>query len=191
MDSPPRRPPIATSRLVLRLPERRDAGAVAAYYRNNREHLGPWSPAWPDGVFTPEFWEEQATTREADLIAGVACSMFMFERERPHRVVGNVSLTQIVRGAAQSCWLGYGMAEWAQGQGLMTEAVRAAVELAFVDLGLHRVNAAYVPRNQRSGAVLRRAGFEVNGYARDYLLINGRWEDHVLTSISNPEWRSE
>ena len=186
----PRRPPIATSRLTLRMPRRTDAEAVATYYRDNRAHLQPWSPKWPDDVVSPRFWEEQASAREADVLAGTAYSMFVFERREPERVAGNISLTQIVRGPSQSCWLGYGLAEWAQGRGYMTEAVRAAVDLAFVDLGLHRVNAAYVPHNRRSGAVLRRAGFAVDGYARDYIMIDGRWEDHVLTSIVNPGWRA-
>lgn len=187
----PTRPPIATSRLVLRVPDRDDAPAIAGFYRDNRRHLAPWSPAWPDDVFTARFWEEQAAAREADLAAGAACAMFIFERDGARRLVGQLSLTQITRGPAQSCWMGYGLAEWAQGRGFMTEAVRAAVELAFVDMGLHRVHAAYVPHNRRSGAVLRRAGFAVDGYARDFILIDGRWEDHVLTSVVNAGWRAE
>jgi len=31
----------------------------------------------------------------------------------------------------------------------------------------------------------------VEGYARDYLLINGKWEDHILTSLVNPHWKPE
>jgi ribosomal-protein-alanine N-acetyltransferase len=71
----------------------------------------------------------------------------------------------------------------------MTEAVRAAVDFAFGTWGLHRVAANYMPRNTRSGAVLERCGFKVEGHAPAYLLINGRWEDHVLTAIINPSWR--
>jgi len=70
----------------------------------------------------------------------------------------------------------------------MQEAVRGSVTYAFGTLRLHRVMAGYVPRNRRSAAVLRRAGFTVEGYARDYLLIDGHWEDHILTAITNPEW---
>jgi ribosomal-protein-alanine N-acetyltransferase len=72
----------------------------------------------------------------------------------------------------------------------MVEAVGAAVGYAFAVLRLHRVMANYMPHNVRSAAVLRRAGFTVEGYARDYLLINGRWEDHVLTGIVNPDWKA-
>jgi ribosomal-protein-alanine N-acetyltransferase len=51
--------------------------------------------------------------------------------------------------------------------------------------------ANYMPHNRRSGNVLKRAGFVVEGYARDYLMINGKWEDHIFTSLTNPHWRSD
>ena len=104
-------------------------------------------------------------------------------------MVGNLSLTQIVRGALHACTLGYALSADAQGHGYMLEAVRGAVAYAFGTLGLHRVMADYMPRNRRSATVLRQAGFVVEGYAREYLRINGRWEDHVLTAITNDQWK--
>ncbi|EFE23404.1 hypothetical protein EDWATA_01566, partial [Edwardsiella tarda ATCC 23685] len=46
----------------------------------------------------------------------------------------------------------------------------------------------YMPHNQRSGALLQRLGFEKEGYAKNYLLINGKWQDHVLTALTTPDW---
>lgn len=183
-----RRVRIETERLILRLPERDDAGEIAAYYRENRDHLQPWSPRWPPDVLSEGFWREQVPQRQADLADGTAVTLFLFEKRAPRRVVGNLSLTQIVRGAAQRCTIGYGLAARAQGQGFMVEAVRAAVAYAFDDLRLHRVSASYLPRNRRSAHVLQRAGFQIEGYARDYLRIDGRWEDHIIAAITNPAW---
>jgi ribosomal-protein-alanine N-acetyltransferase len=177
-----------TERLVVRLPERATAGAVAAFYADNREHLQPWSPTLHAGLFSPSFWLTEAERRRAEFESGREARGFLHLREAPGRVVGNLSLTQIVRGAAHACNLGYALAADAQGRGYMLEAVRGAVVYAFGPLGLHRVAADYMPRNRRSAAVLRQAGFVVEGYARDFLLIDGRWEDHVLTAITNPEW---
>jgi ribosomal-protein-alanine N-acetyltransferase len=53
---------------------------------------------------------------------------------------------------------------------------------------MHRIMASYMPRNARSEAVLERLGFQKEGFAKDYLLINGKWEDHNLTSLVNPDW---
>ena len=178
-----------TERLRLRLPTREDAAAVARFYLANREHLQPWSPTLHPGLFDAGFWAGEADRRLGDYQAGLEVRGFLFLRDEPRRVVGNLSLAQIVRGAFHACTLGYSLAADAQGHGFMLEAVRGAVAYSFGTLGLHRVMADYMPRNRRSAAVLRQAGFVVEGYARDYLRINGRWEDHVLTAITNPEWK--
>jgi ribosomal-protein-alanine N-acetyltransferase len=175
-----------TERLSVRLPARAEAAEVARFYVANRTHLQPWSPTFHPGLFSEAFWASEIDRRLAELEAGREVRAFLFVRgDRQRRVIGNLSLVQIHRGAFQACTLGYSLAADAQGQGYMLEAVRGAVSYAFGSLGLHRVMADYMPRNRRSAAVLRRAGFVVEGYAREYLMINGRWEDHVLTAITN------
>jgi [ribosomal protein S5]-alanine N-acetyltransferase len=177
-----------TERLCMRLPGPADGPGLARFYTANRAHLEPWSPAFHPGMFTEEFWVAEADRRLADFRAGREVRGFLFPRGEPSRVLGNLSLAEIVRGVSHACTLGYALAADAQGHGYMVEAVRGAVAYAFGPLRLHRVMANYMPRNRRSAAVLRGAGFVVEGYARDYLLIKGRWEDHVLTAITNPDW---
>ena len=84
------------------------------------------------------------------------------------------------RGIFQNAYLGYSIAERWNGQGLATEAVGVAMELAFGELGLHRVQAAVMPRNIGSIRVLEKNGFREEGYAVGYLCINGVWEDHRI-----------
>ena len=72
----------------------------------------------------------------------------------------------------------------------MREALVRVISYAFDDIGLHRVKAAYLPSNERSGRLLRGLGFVVEGYARDYLLIEGRWQDQILVGLTNPHWRA-
>jgi ribosomal-protein-alanine N-acetyltransferase len=161
---------------------------VVRFYKENREHLEPWSPGWPANFFTEDFWHDQVDQREQELRAGLGARMFVFKLSEPARVIGNVSLTQVVRGPLQQCVLGYALAADKQGHGYMLEAVQGAVRYAFDDLRLHRVEASHMPRNQRSATLLAKAGFVTEGHARAYLLINGRWEDHVNTAIVNPSW---
>ena len=104
-------------------------------------------------------------------------------------IVGHLSFGGILRGAAQFCYLGYGLDQSRQKRGYMTEILSPAIRYAFEVLGIHRIMANYMPTNEASGKVLKRLGFTVEGYARDYLCLNGKWEDHILTSLTNPEDR--
>ncbi len=75
-----------------------------------------------------------------------------------------------------------------QGQGLMTEGIRLALGFAFGAAGLHRVQAAIMPRNQASLRVVEKVGFRREGFAQRYLQIAGKWEDHLLFAITQEEW---
>ena len=179
---------IRTERLELRLPAPEDAAEVLRFYRENQAHLEPWSPDWPADFLTEEFWRDQAEQRAHEHRAGLGARMFVFKLSEPARVIGNVSLTQVARGALQQCVLGYSLAEAEQGHGYMLEAVQATVRYAFDVLRLHRVVASHMPQNERSARLLEKAGFLREGYSRSLLLIHGRWEDHVNTAIVNPDW---
>jgi ribosomal-protein-alanine N-acetyltransferase len=179
---------IETRRLTIRLPQIADVPEVIRYYQENRIHLQPFSPAFAPDFLETATWLEQVGVRARELEAGDSFRAFLFERDSAVRILGNINLTQVQRGAFHSCVLGYNLAAAEQGKGYMTEAVNGAVAFAFDVWNLHRVAASYMPRNSRSAAVLQRCGFRIDGRAPAYLFINGRWEDHVLTSITNPEW---
>jgi [ribosomal protein S5]-alanine N-acetyltransferase len=179
---------IDTDRLIIRLAEPAEVSEIVRYYRENHDHLQPYSPTFDGEQVDEAAWREQVIDRHLELSRHESFRAFIFLRGSPRRIAGNINLTQVVRGAFQSCVLGYNLEAGAQGNGYMTEAVRATVKFAFSEWKLHRVAASYMPRNARSGAVLERCGFRVEGTAPAYLRINGRWEDHVLTAIINSDW---
>ena len=88
--------------------------------------------------------------------------------------------------------LGYQIDRQFEGQGLMHEALTAAIDYMFTGQKLHRINANYRPENARSGRLLARLGFQIDGYAKKFLFVDGDWRDHILTSRTNdqfqPEW---
>ncbi|PTL84650.1 GNAT family N-acetyltransferase [Vitiosangium sp. GDMCC 1.1324] len=185
-------PPVllTTSRLNLALLPPEGAARVLAYHEANREHLGPVSPARPDNFFTVTWWRSRLSQDAEDWRRGLALRLFLLPRESPlpfAPVLGSVSLTDIRRGPLQSCEMGFGLDFRHQGQGLMSEAVLAVCDYAFGPLGLHRIQANHLPENHRSAAVLRRVGFSVEGLARELVLIDGRWRDHVLTAKLAPQ----
>lgn len=184
-------PVLTTPRLVVRMAGVEDAAEIVRYYTENEAHLAHSRPTPSAGFYTTEFWESQAHAALAELRSDRSLRLFLYGRDEPQRVVGNVNFTGFNRGAAHFCYLGYGVAGDLEGRGLMREALESAIPYVFDQLNMHRVMANYVPWNRRSGGLLRRLGFQVEGYARDYLFLNGRWEDHVLTSLTNPNWRQE
>lgn len=102
-------------------------------------------------------------------------------------LIGKVTLSEVARGALQSCWIGYYLDQAHNGQGYMTEAVRLVVEYAFHELKLHRIEAGVMPHNIGSIRVLEKAGFHREGIAKKNVKINGRWEDHQILAIVNEE----
>lgn len=184
-------PIIESERLLLRLLELEDCASAIAYHKNNKEHLIPFGPKWPPDFFNEEFWKRQVEINKKEYREDKSARFFLFEKgsaERPE-VIGTVSFGGILRGAAQFCYLGYGLAKEKEKRGYMTEILREAIKYAFNDLRLHRLMANYIPTNEASGKILKRLGFTVEGYARDYLYLNGKWQDHILTSLTNHDWR--
>lgn len=152
--------------------------------------MAPWEPPRPADFLTEEFWRVQVGRHHRAFENGAAVMLFMFPRDDPSEVAGQISLTSIVRGPADMCVIGYAIAERLQGRGLMHEGLRATIDYAFSTLNLHRLMANFMPHNTRSHAVLRRLDFVIEGYAREYLYIDGEWRDHVLTSLTNSAWKS-
>ena len=113
---------------------------------------------------------------------------FIFDKKNPNQIIGMCNLTQIFRGLFQACYLGYKIDHAYEGKGLMFEALRETIRFAFEDLRLHRIMANYMPINMRSAKLLNRLGFVIEGFAKNYLLINNKWEDHVLTAVSYEKW---
>ena len=117
--------------------------------------------------------------REAAEQTGFA---FLIFRHDDDALLGGITLSNIRRGVSQSCCLGYWMSARHAGRGYMRRAVDLVLKFCFDELRLHRVEAACIPGNDRSLGLLEKAGFVREGYAKRYLMIDGRWQDHVLLS---------
>jgi ribosomal-protein-alanine N-acetyltransferase len=175
-----------TPRLILRLPNKNDDAEFQAFDERNISHMSPWR----SGA------EEQKKDHKTQLIQweqeckeGKSIRFLLFLTDHPEgEIIGFCNFSQIFRGPFQACYLGYHIDAAFQGKGLMSEAVAKAIEYMFETQKLHRIMANYVPSNERSARLLHKLGFVVEGRAKKYLLINGQWEDHVLTSLTNENW---
>ncbi|MFT7764599.1 GNAT family N-acetyltransferase [Clavibacter tessellarius] len=155
-----------------------DAPALSQLRLRSRAHLAPREPTRHPDHDTPAGQRADLEAALAQHGRGQGVPLAILDDDGA--VAGRISLNTIVRGAFESCAIGYWLAADRTGRGLATEAVRAAVALAFGELGLHRVEAGTLVRNAASQAVLARCGFTRYGLAPRYLRIAGEWQDHVL-----------
>jgi ribosomal-protein-alanine N-acetyltransferase len=183
-------PQLRTARVRLAHAQPAMARAFAEFMTRNAAHFQRWDPPRPRGVGTATYWRRQlaAAVREFRVDSALRWALFDAARADDAALIGRINFTQIFRGPFQSCVLGYQLDARAEGQGLMYEALRAALEDLFTTRGLHRVQAAFLPENERSARLLDRLGFEHIGLARRYLYINGAWRDHVLVALINRDF---
>ncbi|MBO0735944.1 MAG: GNAT family N-acetyltransferase [Alphaproteobacteria bacterium] len=168
-------------RVFLRPPERGDYEVWAELRANSRDFLVPWEPAWPpDALSRPSFRARIGRYAE-DWRTDQAYNFFIFTHDET--LVGGIGLSNIRRGVSETGSLGYWVGEAFARQGYMTATLPLVLDFAFDRLGLHRIEAACLPTNTPSRALLARAGFQQEGYAREYLCIEGKWQDHLLFAI--------
>ncbi|MGB5950058.1 MAG: GNAT family protein [Parvibaculum sp.] len=166
----------------LRSPQMGDYEEWAALREKSRAFLTPWEPTWPEDDLSKASYRRRIRRYLREIRADRAYPFFIF-REQDGALVGGCTLSNVQRGVQQSCALGYWAGEIHAGRGYVTRAVRALIPYVFEELKLHRLQAACLPENERSKAVLRKCGFREEGYARGYLRINGVWRDHLVFAI--------
>jgi [ribosomal protein S5]-alanine N-acetyltransferase len=168
-----------TARLILRPAALADFEAWAELRRGSRDHLVPWEPEWPDDDLTRAGFRRRVDRAMREIRADAAYPLLLVRRE-DRAILGGLTIGLIRRGVAQMATLGYWIGQEHARQGYMSEAVRGGLRHGFGALRLHRIEAACLPRNAASIALLRGCGFAEEGLARSYLKINGQWEDHLL-----------
>jgi len=168
--------------VYLRFPQMADFEQWSKLREESRTFLEPWEPTWPRDDLTRGAFRRRLKRYSSDIRVGLAYPFFIF-RESDESLVGGVTISNIRRGVTQSCSLGYWLGERFAKQGYMYDSVCAIIDFIFEDMNLHRIEAATLPENKPSQGVLKKTGFSQEGYARQYLKINGVWKDHVLFAI--------
>jgi ribosomal-protein-alanine N-acetyltransferase len=169
--------------VLLRPATYEDHSEWAALREASREHLTSWEPAWnPEDVKERSF--RQRVRHYGQLLqSGVGVPLLVFRRS-DGVLLGGVSLSNIRYGASRSAAIGYWIGSAFSRNGFGKAAVSALVEYAFDGLGLNRIDAACQPENLASRRLLASVGFRQEGFAQDYLKINGVWRDHLLFAVT-------
>jgi ribosomal-protein-alanine N-acetyltransferase len=165
--------------VILSTPTRGDADEFIAAARASRALHQAWIEA-PDSEtrFAGFLLQSARDDHAAYLLRHASCG----------QLVGYVNVSNIIRGAFQSAYLGYGAFSSHAGKGLMAEGLRAVIDAAFGELGLHRLEANIQPTNARSLALVQRLGFHKEGYSPRYLRLDGDWRDHERWALRSEDW---
>jgi [ribosomal protein S5]-alanine N-acetyltransferase len=172
-------PSVMGEGVILRTPQVTDHGEWAALREQSRDFLSPWEPTWPADDLSRGAFRRRIRRYTEDLRSDLSYAFLIF-RSADGRLVGGLTLANVRRGVAQAGSLGYWMGLPYVRHGYMTAAVRAVIPFAFGTLRLHRLEAACIPTNTASIRLLENTSFIREGYAREYLCINGIWQDHLL-----------
>jgi|SRR5215467_6280607 ribosomal-protein-alanine N-acetyltransferase len=169
------------NRVFLRPPDRSDYEAWASLRASSRNFLTPWEPSWPPDALSRANFRARVGRYAEDWRTDQAYNFLIFTHDET--LLGGIGLSNIRRGVSETGSLGYWVGEVFARQRYMTEALPLVLDFAFDRLGLHRVEAACLPNNTPSHSLLTSAGFRQEGYARQYLCIEGKWQDHLLFAI--------
>lgn len=174
------------SQIYLRFLEERDATAKLNLNLRNRSFFESYVTTRTDEFYTFDYQLQSIKSGIASMHndEGYFWGIFLIDSDD---LVGVLSLTEVLRGSLQSCWLGYSLDRAQNGQGYTTEAVRLVVDYAFQALQLHRIEAGVMPHNSASIKVLEKTGFECEGLSKKNVFINGKWEDHLHFAMIKPE----
>lgn len=147
--------------------------------RASRAHHRPWLAP----PVTPEEFDRLLRRAVAE-----SFDANLARRREDDAIVGFFNISQIIRGALQGAFLGYGGVAAYAGRGYMTEALELVLRRAFTELHLHRLEANIQPSNLPSIALVRRCGFAREGFSPRYLKVGGRWRDHERWAIRSEQW---
>ncbi len=173
----------------MRAPVYGDYQQWARLRESSRAFLTPWEPIWPSDDLTRTGYRRRLR-RYADDLSNDRAYPFLIFRQNTDELIGGVTLANVRRGIVQAGSVGYWVGEPYAGLGYMSMALEVLLPVLFEDLNLHRIEAACIPINAASIRVLEKSGFTREGIAREYLCINGKWQDHLLFGLLRNDLRA-
>lgn len=182
---------LETEQLILKEPSRQDIPAILEFLQENKVFHRPFEPIRNEEYYAESNWVNRIEDIEKNYgNYNAPLQLFIARKLFPEKIIGYCNFSNIVRGAFQACHLGFALSENSQRQGIMAEALKHAIHYMFTERNFHRIMANYMVHNDKSAALLKKLRFQEEGKAAKYLLINGKWRDHILTSLINDNWKS-
>ncbi len=176
---------LLTNRMYLILSNPKLAKQVADFHIKNKEAF-----EWTEPVRYEEYYTKKGQKRylKDDLKEAIKMNEYRFwlQIKGEKEIIGTVSISQVLLGSVKSCYLSYKLDKDFWGKGYMSEAVEEVIRFSFNNLDLYRIEAAVMPKNTKSLAIMNRFNFTQEGFSKGYLEINGKREDHLRFALIKP-----
>lgn len=177
---------ISSSEITLKYPSIFDYKSWKFLREKSRAFLTPWEPTWRPGEHSFNRYLKLLSIYSQKRKNNLQYSFFIFNSD--NELVGGVNVFNIKTGISQSCTLGYWIGQNHSRKGYMRNALKLLIKQLFLELKFNRIEAACIPRNIASKNLLINIGFEEEGYAKEFLRINGKWEDHLLFALTKNKY---
>ncbi len=178
-----------TDRLFLKVLKPFYAKKVLKYYAKNAKFLEEWDPNRGDTFYTQEYQRLWLKEEFKDFKDGKSIKFWIIKKDT-NEVIGNICFSNIIMGNFKSCFLAYKLDKDEINKGYITEALKKGIDVMFNEFGLHRIEVNIIPKNVRSLKIVEKLNFEREGFSRDYLYIDGKWQDHIHFAIYNDGLKS-
>lgn len=130
-----------TRRLKIKVLDKSSAELVIDYYLKNKAFLEEWESIKDEDFYTKQYQEEQLEKELLNVENNSSFRMWIFKKQDDNRIIGSVGFSNIVRGAFQSCHLGYKLDQDEINKGYITEAIQKGIDIMFNEFKLHRIEA--------------------------------------------------
>jgi len=174
-----------TTRLYIKSANTEFSKLYLDYKIRNRIFHKEWSPLNLDEYYTLPHIKDVSNKSAKMFLSEQAFKFLIFEKNNENLIIGDFNFSNIIKGVSLSCHLGYQMDKDYINRGLMEEALTRGIDFFFNDKKYHRIEANMIPKNVRSIRLLEKLGFQKEGFAKNYLKINGKWEDHIHYTLLN------
>lgn len=173
----------SSDNLIYRILSAGDAPEILGFYTENRDFFEKYEPDKPSNFYTEEYQTTVAKLEFENFLRGRSARFFIFRKSQPGIIIGSVSFSNIVRGSFLCGTIGYKIHKNHLGLGYATEAVCFLSDILLSEGGLHRIEAYIHPENKASIALAEKCGFIKEGIAREYVLLSGKWVDHLRYAL--------